>query len=228
MDASEIGKGFAVRIFTLPLGLLFLVLAAICASGQSVDRHLSSDSAHLLYQKSTYAHGYIHGYEDGFHNADIDIHMGRGERPLSVMKDFRDSDGGYRADFGDKQYFRLGYQQGFREGYSDSIRGGQFRAIHQTEKVAEGIRELPSGELKRKDFDRAFSAGYDAGRDNGANSSANVPDYEHTANVCEARIPRSASGHSGEYCDAFQRGFTLGFGDGQASRIGRRTQTAKK
>ncbi len=213
-------------MLTLLLGLFLSVLAPICGSGQAVDRHLSSDPAHVLYQKSTYAHGYIHGYEDGFHNADIDIHMGRGERPLSVMKDFRDSDGGYRNEFGDKQYFRLGYKQGFREGYSDAIRGGQFRAIDQTRKAAAGIGA--AGDLKRKEFDRAFSDGYDAGRESGTNSSWDVPDFEQTANRCESRLPRSETGHSGEYCDAFMRGFNLGFDDGQASRIGRRTQTAKK
>jgi hypothetical protein len=197
-------------------------------AGQSVDRHLSSDSAHSLYKKSAYAHGYIHGYEDGFHNADIDIHMGRGERPLSVMKDYRDSSGGYRVDFGDKHYFRSGYKQGFREGYSDAIRGGQFRAIAQTGKVAAGISEVPSADLRGKDFDRAFSAGYDAGRENGTDSSAGAPDFEHAANVCQSQLPRSEAGHPGEYCDVFMRGFTLGFDDGQASRIKHRTQTAKK
>lgn len=217
-----------MRIHGFPFGLAFLVFAAVFANGQAVDRHLSSDPAHVLYTKSAYAHGYIHGYEDGFHNADLDIHMGRGERPLSVMKDFRESDGGYRADFGDKHYFRLGYKQGFREGYSDAIRGGQFRAIDQTEKAAAGISAVRPGDLRRQDFDQAFSAGYDAGRDSGMNSSGYVPDIEHTTNLCESRLPRSEAAHPGEYCDAFLRGFTLGFDDGQASRVRRRTQTAKK
>lgn len=217
-----------MRILTFPLGFFLLLFAAISVAGQSFDRHLTSDSAQSLYRKSAYAHGYIHGYEDGFHDADIDIHMGRGERPLSVMKDYRDCNGGYRADFGDKQYFRLGYKQGFREGYSDAIRGGQFRAIDQTGKVAAGIGEVPSADLKKKDFDHAFSAGYDAGRENGTNSFGGEPDFEHAANVCQSHLPRSETGHEGDYCDAFMRGFTLGFDDGQASRIKHRTQTAKK
>lgn len=217
-----------MRILILPLELFLLLFAAISVAGQSADRHLTSDSAHSLYQKSAYAHGYIHGYEDGFHDADIDIHMGRGERPLSVMKEYREASGGYRADFGDKEYFRLGYKQGFREGYSDAIRGGEFRAIEQTGKAAAGISETPSPNMKKKDFDRAFSAGYDAGRENGTNASVDEPDFERAANVCQARIPRSEAGHGGEYCDAFMRGFVLGFDDGQASRMNRRTQTAKK
>jgi hypothetical protein len=216
-----------VRVLAFPVGI-FLLFAAIAASGQEVDRHLTSDSAHFLYKKSAYAHGYIHGYEDGFHNADIDIHMGRGERPLSVMKDYRDSNGGYQADFGDKQYFRLGYKQGFREGYSDAIRGGEFRAIDQTGKVAAGFSEASAADLKEKDFDRAFSAGYDTGRENGITSSVDIPDFEHAANVCQSRLPRSDANHASEYCDAFTRGFTLGFDNGHASRLMRRTQTAKK
>jgi hypothetical protein len=217
-----------VRALTFSVGLFLLLFVAISLAGQSVDRHLTSDSAHSLYKKSAYAHGYIHGYEDGFHDADIDIHMGRGERPLSVQKDFRDCNGGYRPNFGDKQYFRLGYKQGFREGYSDSIQGGQFRAIDQTAKAAEGISSASSPELKEKDFDRAFSAGYDAGRENGVNSSVEDPDFEHAANLCQSRIPRSEVARASHYCDAFIRGFGLGFDDGQASRVNRRTQTARR
>jgi hypothetical protein len=217
-----------VRVLSFPVGLFLLLFAAISVAGQSFDRHLTSDSAHSLYKKSAYAHGYIHGYEDGFHDADLDIHMGRGERPLSVLKDYRDCNGGYQSNFGDKQYFRLGYKQGFREGYSDAIRGGQFRAINQTAKAAEGISDVSSPELREKDFDRAFSAGYDNGRQNGTNSSVEEPDFEHATNACQSRLPRSEAGQASQYCDAFIRGFSLGFDDGQASRVKRRTQTAKK
>lgn len=214
-----------MQVLRLIFGL-FLLCAGIFVFGQSSDRHLTTDQARDLYQRSAYAHGYIHGYEDGFHNADMDIHLGRGERLLSIMKDFRDCDGGYRREFGDKQYFRLGYKQGFREGYSDAIHGGQFRAIEQTEKVASGVRSAEPG-FKTKDFDQAFSAGYDAGRDKGTHSVRDA-DFDHVAGVCGTRVPRSQARHPDAYCDAFMRGFTLGFGDGQASTANRRTQTAMK
>jgi hypothetical protein len=216
-----------VRVLTITAGI-FLLFGAMSASGQKLDRHLTSDSARVLYEKSAYAHGYIHGYEDGFHNADIDIHMGRGERRLNLIKDYRDPDGGYQSHFGDKQYFRSGYKQGFREGYSDSIHGGQFRAIEQTEKVAAGLTKGSAVDLKGKEFDRAFSTGYDAGRENGIGSSRDIPDFEHVANVCQSRLPRSEAKHPNEYCDAYTRGYTLGFDNGQASRMTRRTQTAKR
>jgi hypothetical protein len=207
--------------FSLLLGTSFLV-------SQTNDRHLTSDQAHYLFLRSAYAHGYIHGYEDGFHEADMDIHMGRGERPLSIIKDFRESCNGYHDSFGDKKYFRLGYKQGFREGYSDSMRGVQFRAVGETRRIAEGLNGSTDAQISQRDFDRAFSRGYDVGRDQGANSSTDSPGFDYAANVCHSQLSPSQATHQGESCDAFTRGFSLGFDDGQASRVNRRTQTARR
>ncbi len=204
-----------------------LLLFGSLLFGQSPDRHLTSDSARPLYEKSAYAHGYIHGYEEGFHAADMDIHMGRGERPLTVLKEYRNSDGGYHQEFGDKGFFRLGYKQGFREGYSDSISGGQFRAIGETGKASEGLTDSPGARPAGRDFDKSFARGYDAGRERGTNSSNQSPDFEYAANNCQVQNP-SRHGKRSQDCDAFVRGFTLGFSDGVASRVQRRTQTAQK
>ncbi len=206
-------------------GLLLLVFVSV-AFGQT-DRHLMTDSARNLYQRSAYAHGYIHGYEDGFHDGDIDVHMGRGERPVSLLKDYRNCDGGYQRSFGDKKYFQLGYRQGFREAYSDSIRGGQFRAIDQANASAAGMEQTNDSLLSGKEFDQAFSAGYNSGRDRGFESSRPSA-FDQAGNSCEANAPHSDKGRQREYCDVFMRGFSLGFGDGQAGRVDHRTQTAKK
>lgn len=206
-------------------GLFLVVFGSLLLFGQN-DRHLTTDGARGLYQRSVYAHGYIHGYEDGFHNADMDVHMGRGERSLNVIKDYKEC-AGYQRSFGDRRYFQSGYKQGFREGYADSIRGGQFRAIQQSDNAAAGLEQTQDTSLAAKDFDRAFSSGYDSGRDRGLESDS-PSSFEHAANTCNAQVPRSEAGKEREYCDVYMRGFALGFNDGQAGRVQRRTQTATK
>lgn len=215
-----------MRVFTHCTGLFLLLLTPLTLISQSGDRHVTSDGARALYQRSAYAHGYIHGYEDGFHNGDLDIHMGRGERPLKVMKDYRDCSS-YREQFGDKGFFKSGYKEGFREGYSDSIRGGQFRAIDQTGKIAAGVDRPSTPGFRSKDFDRAFADGYGSGLNQPASAPKDV-DVQRVASSCQTDSTRGKAAHRGDYCDAYARGFTLGFEDAQASRGDHRTQTAKK
>ncbi len=220
-------KGCDVRVRRLSWGLPFLLLfSAACALAQSTDRHLTSDQAHDLYMHSAYAHGYIHGYESGFHNADMDIHMGRGQRPLKAVKDSQGPKDGYQTEFGDKEYFKEGYKQGFKAGYADSINSRSFRAIDQTSKIASGFGPADSA-LKGKDFDRAFVAGYESGLTSGANSNENSQ-FERAGATCQSEAPHRKGARSDVYCDAFMRGFTLGFGDGRAGTLNRSTQTAKK
>jgi hypothetical protein len=186
---------------------------------------MTTAQTQALFHRSTYAHGYMHGYEDGFHSADIDIHMGRGERQISQIKEYRECTAGYRAEFGEKQFFKLGYQQGFREGYSDSIRGLEFRAVQQVRKISEGMNATPPPAFTEREFDRAFSSGYDAGRDAGINTGA--AKYADATNLCQSKMPRAEAQKQGEYCDAFSRGFSLGFSDGQTSQPARHMETAK-
>ncbi len=214
-----------MRVLRIAQGLSFLLLYAATAIAQSNDRHITSDQAHDLYQRSAYAHGYIHGYETGFHNADMDVHMGRGERSPNAIKDFRDSNDGYQHEFGDKQYFRLGYKQGFKEGYSDSIRSRTFRAINETTKIASGFHNADDPR-QNQGFDRAFVAGYQSGHESGSTSTRGL-EFDHAASVCQAQAPRESKSPD-SYCDAFMRGFTLGFADGETNKLDRGTQTAKK
>src|SRR5206468_9458367 len=46
-------------------------LLAPVAMAQRADRHMLADDAQSLYRRSPFAHGYIHGYEEGFHCANL-------------------------------------------------------------------------------------------------------------------------------------------------------------
>jgi hypothetical protein len=216
-----------VRFVKYVCALCMVLLPAIFMLGQAVDRHLSTDQARPLYKRSAYAHGYIHGYEDGFHYADIDVQMGHGERPLKDQKDYRASDDGYRHEFGDKHYFSAGYRQGFEEGYSDSISGRTFRAIGAMGRAAKGLTDT-GNQIKEREFDEAFSRGYVAGHERGISGNLESADFDDAASLCQSQIPRDEAAHRGAFCDAFTRGFSLGFADAQASNSTRDTQTAQK
>ena len=206
------------------LGIVLVLLAVNAAMAEQPDRHLdSTNHTHVLYQRSAYAHGYMHGYEDGFHNADIDIHMGRGARALDKIDDYRKGDGGYRSEFGDRHYFEAGYKEGFKEGYSDSIQGLQFRAVSEVRKIAAGMGKDQDSTLSGKDFDRAFATGYDVGRKNGIDAGTDEDGYA----TCRSNLSRLQVSDQTDYCDAFARGFSLGFSDGLVTRESRHTETAK-
>jgi hypothetical protein len=208
------------------LALSVLVLAAVASAvSQSADRHLSFAPAQALYHRSAYAHGYMHGYEDGFHSGDIDIHMGRGERQLKTIKEYRECNGGYRSEFGDRHYFKIGFQQGFREGYSDSIREVPFRAVGELRKVATGMGAADRPSWSERNFDLAFSNGYDAGHEAGVDRGTAADGY--AASLCRSRMPQSLAVEERNYCDAFTRGFSLGLSDGLMTRESRHTETAK-
>lgn len=206
--------------------LFSLIMMAAAAYSQSADRHLSSGESQALFRKSTYAHGYMHGYEDGFHNADIDIHMGRTERQVSQIDDFK-SCTGYEKAFGDKRFYRDGYQQGFREGYADGISGRDFRAIAGARKAAAGLTLADDG-IAERDFDEAFSRGYDSGRKSNVATVGSHAETDFALNMCQSKAPHSKVSNPREYCDAFSRGFSLGFFDAVASLPGAGTQTARK
>lgn len=205
------------RFFQVVFLACAVLLAGAAVSAEGNDTHLTSDPLRQLYQTSAYAHGYMHGYEQGFHEADLDIHMGHTARPVSQCKAYH-SAGGYKPEFGNHSFYRLGYQQGFRAAYADAMRGDAFRALESLRRAAAGF----NAESHSPDFDRAFSAGYDGGYSDALRQPAGRGDgYQNAAGRCLA-----GTRHNAGYCDGYARGYRLGFSDASANP--QRTQTAEK
>lgn len=134
--------------------LLFIALAlpAIAAQPENSDRHLTADMGKGLYAASAFAHGLRHGYEEGFHDADRDLHLSAfsiediaAKKPGKII--------GYQASFGPKESFRKGYDAGYRLGYADSLKGITFRM----NAPAVGVAAVAD-----KDFDHGVQYGYAA------------------------------------------------------------------
>jgi hypothetical protein len=197
--------------------VLGLVLAAGSVSGENPDRHLAADHTGSLCRESAFVHGYIHGYENGFRTGDLDIHLGHKPRALGDLKEFHRS-AGYRPEFGDRGYFRLGYQQGFRAGYADVLRGGSFRGITQLRQAADGYGD---SKARNKEFDQAVSAGYSAGHVQGLREFRTGSEFPSASRNC------LSSRHSTSYCDGYGRGFGIGYADAIAARGPRRTEAVR-
>jgi hypothetical protein len=204
------------------LGLLRLTAAVvlICAvlpqlRAQLPERHLANPAAGELCRRSAYLHGYIHGYEEGFRIGDLDIHFSHQLRPLRELKEYREMVG-YEADFGDRGFFQLGYREGFAAAYTDARRGSAFRGFAQLEQAAEGLSQsLPSGQ----EFDRAVAAGYSEGQ-RAADRVAENGALQAATAQCHA-----IGSHDVAYCDAYLRGFGVGYRDRYASQ--RHSETAQ-
>lgn len=137
------------------LGTLLALALALPAMGAqpSADSHLSADSANNIYAASAFAHGMRHGYEEGFHDADRELHLSAfSVDEISIAKPKKIV--GYERAFGSKESFRRGYEYGYRLGYSDSVKGITFRMTAPVVHVA----AKPDN-----DFDRGVQYGYTSG-----------------------------------------------------------------
>jgi hypothetical protein len=209
---------FGVPRFLQITALAGWLLLPWMAVGQNADPHISSDPAHVLYARSAFAHGYIHGYEQGFHLGNLEVQMGHGARPLEQYKAYRNVPG-YRSEDGDHNSFRRGYREGFRAAYDDAVSGGVFRAIGQVRQAAEGLAE--EAKAANREFDRALADGYETGWTHGVQHERLSSGFQYAAENCLA-------GHnSASYCDAFSRGFGLGYENGSVLQDTHATQTAQ-
>jgi hypothetical protein len=103
---------------------VLLTSSVYCADKKGDCYHLMSDPLRQVYSHSPFAHGLRHGYEAGFHDADLDYHLGYDERQLLLNK--VPGTEGFQKSFGDKKSFRRGYEYGYLAGYHDSFAGRKF------------------------------------------------------------------------------------------------------
>jgi hypothetical protein len=195
-----------VRAALLIASLLFA--SAMAAGDKPPDPHYLAKRTRAVVRKSVFIHGYLHGYEEGFHFADLDIQMGRSARDISKTKEARDAFG-YRHEFGDKAFFQRGYREGLRVGYADGMAGRAFRAINQLQAIGEvappGVDVWPDPV-----FDQGFSQGYLSGQQQGLLDGRRDATSTPPAAACPA-IPAQVQK---SFCTAYIGGYRIGYSDG--------------
>ncbi len=184
-----------------------LAVAALPGFGQEPDVHVSLDPAAVAYKHSAFLHGYAHGYEMGFHNGDLELHMGRPARDAKSFRDYKTAKKFYRDDFGSRDAFTDGYQQGFKVGYGDAYMGRDFREAQEVRTIAEQMRETGATDPKPdKNFDKSFEDGYKQGVGAGLSDARKDASFRGEVPPCQAK-------KEGE-CLARGMGYRLGYSDG--------------
>lgn len=191
--------------------LSLFLLASLCVSAQAQrdDWHVQSGE---LFVKSPFAHGYMHGYEEGFHAGDLDLQMGRSYRDVKSQSEYKKITG-YRDQYGEKSDFADGYKKGYLVGYTDCFSGRNFRAVQL---LTEARESYPSSSLTvDRNFDRAFRKGYENGQRQGLADGRSMADAQDPVNC---PINTSHEGIAPEYCVPYRDGYQLGYSDGFANQ----------
>src|SRR5437762_7053048 len=181
------------------------LMAASLAFGQ-YDDHLMLDQAKSLYAQSAFAHGFRHGYEEGFHIGDQDLQMGRRTRALEKISEYKHGRDHYRQSFGNKSVFEKGYRQGFSKGYEDSYSGREFQAVKGGRIAALGLSRDTLDTNQRQVFDTGFTGGYEVAVKNIVRAPA---DREYVTQYCEKTAETNLQQRE-IFCQGYARGFLFG------------------
>jgi hypothetical protein len=175
----------------------FVLLAILFASPlYSAEKtrpctHLAQGSFQQVYTHSPFAHGLRHGYEAGFHDADLDYHLGYDEREVKLDK--VPGTQGFQKRFGDKKSFRRGYEYGYMAGYRDSFAGRKFHYPPATDAVAAEL-------VNQRYFDTGLADGFRRTMDSNSGQS-----------TCSNDQPG--------YCEGFRLGVKLASEERHAHRM---------
>lgn len=173
----------------------------LAASARESDPHLSTSPARELFLRSALAHGYMHGYEAGFHVGDLDIHLGRGNRPIAVIPEADAKNAHFQREYGNRSEFRLGYERGFAAGYEDAVSNREFVADGIARSIADGLNELPT--TANPAFSSGFAKGFTAAyQQHGA--------YSQTmAQAGESCRQQAVVTDMNTFCSGYARGYTF-------------------
>jgi hypothetical protein len=135
--------GFVAVLVVLATGLAYSQ-----KSSSSDDSFVTDPVLRAYLERSSYQHGSLHGYEDGYQFGDLDFHLQRPEPEFKKVKEYRSATRGYIE--GDKGEYRAGYQHGYLLGYRDAVAGRPFAALERLQAAVEErpvtVAEEPAGE----------------------------------------------------------------------------------
>lgn len=199
------------------LALLLFPTISFAEDAKADEAHMADPHAAVLYSASIFLHGYIHGYEQGFHNADVDIHMAHGFRDVNTMSDYKKVVG-YRPSFGEKGAFERGFRQGFRVGYTDGMSGRSLRAVGMLRLAASGFSPNSLDPRKSASFELGVEEGYQNGQSAGLHDGRTAASFRNPIPGCTALDANAPAAKDAAYCDGFRRAFSIGYSDGYTNQ----------
>jgi len=142
---SFLGQRWVVRA---GLVAFLVVLATALAYSQKTsngdDAFVTDPALRAYLERSSYQHGSLHGYEDGYQSGDLDFHLQRPEPDLKKVKEYRSATRGYID--GDKDEYRAGYRDGYQLGYEDARAGRAFAALERLKAAADQRPVIMAGD----------------------------------------------------------------------------------
>ncbi len=203
-----------------PALLSFLVILSLFSFAQ--DSHTTDGPAKNLMQRSSWAHGYMHGYEAGFHSGNLDLHMTRTIRDPRSVKDYHHAGKCYRPKFGTREGFENGYSAGFEVGYLDGAMGKEFRAAKLAQGFSEELNSIADSAPSNR-VDVMIQSGYQAGRHGGLSDARERHNFNPNKSGCPDELKNGAS------CPAYLIGYHWGYSDGFSNqRTESNTQRASR
>lgn len=184
--------------------LLFWLIGTVCPLLAQSDYHLDADPGRALYRGSVWAHGYIHGYETGFHYGNFDRQVVGTARAEKQIKHCRDPKHHYGKGFGSRAHFDAGFSEGFKAGYADGVTGEAFRAAEQVR----GLVKSDQPPIEHP-VDEGIASGYLQGRTEGLSDARLDASYTPGRAAC----PSDSNAQPG-FCESFLLGFRWGYSDG--------------
>jgi hypothetical protein len=150
-----------------------LVAFPTCVEAQSChDSKLEAkEPTASLYAASPFLHGYRDGYQQGFHDADMEQQFGRREIAPTESEHFKKV--AYRTEFGDRNSFVSGYRAGYQRGAADLLGGESFRVFDMFRQAESGSTTTVNHSV---DFNAGVVEGYSSPRTRGAAASDLTPD----------------------------------------------------
>ncbi len=192
--------------YLLTAGLLAATPA--CASGyMASQRDSARDLEHRAYQN---------GFDEGLRHGERDA---RDRRSAAFDRDreYRDADGGYRRDYGDRESYRRAFRDGYQAGYGQGFDrvAGPYAPVHVAPPVAmPPYQNPPSGAYTSVAAQNGFRDGLEAGRDDARDRRASDPfrtrRYRSGDHDYNGRYGPKEE-YKREYRAAFQQGYEQGY-----------------
>jgi len=107
-------RWLAAMLLTLGVWIATPGCAARITSGRSEYR-----------QNVQHGRAFDEGRRKGLDRGRDDARHGRQQRSYDQNKEYRDADGGYRRDDGDRDAYREVFREGFRTGYTEAFNQGR-------------------------------------------------------------------------------------------------------
>jgi hypothetical protein len=123
-----------------------------------------------LYAASPFLHGYRDGYQQGFHDADLEQQFGRAANDATQSPHYRRV--AYKSEFRDRDTYVTGYRAGFERGFADLAAGESFRVFDTLKAVA---ADGKFSATKSFDFNVGVDDGYMQARGRGTRAKR-MPD----------------------------------------------------